>query len=167
MHRDCAIDRWCVDCLLGEPHTRAKALVLSRHFEKELGSAHAAALVFAASFMVGAKRNAVRELLDNWPPGIEAVMDNYEKNGVWTPDGMIAIDETNENDDGQEASIAFCLAMMCGAGEIVRTDVHVRVDTLGDSTIAAVNHIVESTEQRLPEEVYSTVSGYTPKEPGT
>jgi len=123
LHRWCALDRWCLDCVLDEPHTRAKALALARYFEIELCDHHPAAIVFAASLMVGGKRDAVRELLDNWPPGIEAVMDNFEKYGIWTPEGEIVIDDVGEDADELTVSIAYSLAMMCGAGELVRIPV--------------------------------------------
>ncbi len=55
--------------------------------------------------------------------GIEAVMDNFEKYGIWTPEGEIVIDDVGEDADELTVSIAYSLAMMCGAGELVRIPV--------------------------------------------
>lgn len=131
LHRACGCARdvepttlWCPTCLCSAKDRKAKVWAFAHWVARDLGvadDAMPATLAFAVGMLTGKTDRAhVRAALEEpaWPP-LEEAMERYEAAGLFTAEGEMALDEHNR-DDPTEVTVAWCLAIMCGAGEVVR-----------------------------------------------
>jgi hypothetical protein len=110
---------FCAACLREAPLTVLKVRALASSFDiLDTDAARASAIVFAAALLLPGGKvtgQSIRALL-GYDRRMQAAIDRFVQQGFFSADGHLCLEECPDD----QADILFSMAIMCGAGEIVR-----------------------------------------------